>query len=819
MRLAVFLLSLLPFAYAHSHSRRDYDNYDYYAIHLDASASPQVLADHLGLEYDGIWSILDDHHIFRSHKQERDIVDESKQRLKARRNLKRDLGHHLLDNIHFNQKQVPRRRLFKRGIIPAYNKRSAEATEAAIAERAALAKSLTIEDPIFNEQWHLFNAEMPGNDMNVGKVWLQGITGKNATVCIIDDGLDFDSLDLKPNYFAEGSWDFNDKGPQPKPKLIDDQHGTRCAGEVAAAKNNVCGVGVAYDARISGVRILSAPISDLDEAEAVQYKSQLNDIYSCSWGPPDDGRTMDAPGVLIKQAMQKAIQEGRDGKGSIYVFAVGNGAASGDNCNFDGYTNSIFSVSIGAVDRNKKHPYYSEACSAQLAVTYSSGAGESIHTTDVGVNQCTKAHGGTSAAGPLVSGVYALVLQVRPEATWRDIQWLTALSSQPFYDEEPESEWQITASGQKFSHQFGYGIVDTYAITELAKTWTLVKKQAWYFSPWVHVRHPIPEGDAGLTSTFEVTQQMLQEANLERVEHVTVTMNVQHTRRGDLSVELHSPQGIISYLATARTLDDAAAGYVDWTFMSVAHFGESGIGKWTVVIRDTVANQKTGTFTDWRLKLYGESIDSAKQGLLPMPQENEDDNHDQDVAIPPGTTTQSTQSATPTSIIISSPLPTRPTIVKPTNAAQTSSSANNPSTTTSGTAPPTASPVPPAQEPATSDPLLPSPFPTFGVSRSTQAWIYGALGLILAFCAGLTVYLYVQRRKRMKSSRDNYEFAMLEDQEETDGMLETKGRRRRRAGELYDAFAGESDEELFSSSDGEGDDGVYRDDDDADGRK
>lgn len=32
-----------------------------------------------------------------------------------------------------------------------------------------------------------------------------------------------------------------------------DRHGTRCAGEVAAvANNNICGVGVAYNAKIGG---------------------------------------------------------------------------------------------------------------------------------------------------------------------------------------------------------------------------------------------------------------------------------------------------------------------------------------------------------------------------------------------------------------------------------------------------------------------------------------------------------------------------------------------------------------------------------------
>jgi kexin len=195
---------------------------------------------------------------------------------------------------------------------------------------------------------------------------------------MVDDGLDMYSRDLKDNYFAEGSWDFNDNDPEPKPELSDDRHGTRCAGEISAVRNDACGVGVAYDSKIAGIRILSSPISDADEAEAMIYKYQDNQIYSCSWGPPDDGRSMEAPDVLIRRAMLKGVQAGRGGLGSIYVFASGNGAASGDNCNFDGYTNSIYSITVGAVDRAGQHPYYSEHCSALLVVTYSSGGGDGI---------------------------------------------------------------------------------------------------------------------------------------------------------------------------------------------------------------------------------------------------------------------------------------------------------------------------------------------------------------------------------------------------------------------------------------------------------
>jgi kexin len=256
--------------------------------------------------------------------------------------------------------------------------------EAVLAKQAAVAAALGIQDPIFHEQWHLLNPVQVGHDVNVTDVWMQGITGHNATVAIVDDGLDMYSDDLKDNYFAEGSYDFNDNVLEPKPRLADDRHGTRCAGEVSAVKNNVCGVGVAWDSKIAGIRILSKLITDADEAVAMNYAYQHNQIYSCSWGPPDDGRSMDAPGILIKRAMLNAVQNGRGGKGSIYVFASGNGAANEDNCNFDGYTNSIYSITVGAIDRKGLHPYYSEKCSAQLVVTYSSGSGDAIVSQGLG---------------------------------------------------------------------------------------------------------------------------------------------------------------------------------------------------------------------------------------------------------------------------------------------------------------------------------------------------------------------------------------------------------------------------------------------------
>ena len=64
---------------------------------------------------------------------------------------------------------------------------------------------------------------------------------------------------------------------------------------------------------------------------------------------------------------------GRGGYGAVYVVASGNGGRYGDNCNFDGYANSVYTLTIGAVDERNRMPYYAEECASMLAVTYSSG--------------------------------------------------------------------------------------------------------------------------------------------------------------------------------------------------------------------------------------------------------------------------------------------------------------------------------------------------------------------------------------------------------------------------------------------------------------
>lgn len=230
-------------------------------------------------------------------------------------------------------------------------------------------------------------------------------------------------------------------------------------------------------------------------------------------------------------------------------------------------------------------------------------------------------------------------------------------------------------------------------------------------------------------------------------------------------------------------------------------------------MKDTVENDHVGTFTDWRLRLWGESIDSKKAKPFPLPQD-EDDEDDEETQ--PGHVVTTSVSVGPTTSLMAHPTdhPERPTAIKDTNKPSTTSSISSSSSSlslsiTTSTTIPTATPT------STGTPgySLPSIFPTFGVSPRTQIWIYGAIIAIIIFCIGLGAFICVWRKRRGRADRMDYEFEMVND-EDRDGATEPLsggdggggggGRRRRRGGELYDAFAdGGSDEELFTDDEGE----------------
>ncbi|CAG8585836.1 9227_t:CDS:2 [Dentiscutata heterogama] len=604
--------------------KRNYEENYYYVIEVidDSFVTPHDVEKLLDVQHEGQVGALENWHVFSIRKNlvARSDSEDSHDRVLARYEQLKSLRRSDSSNQKRSMLQIDAIRSVEKQYLRKRHKRAPPPipTPKIDYNPSTVAASLGIADPGFQYQWHLINP-VEHNDINV-----TGITGKGVYAAIVDDGLDANSDDLAANFFAEGSYDFNDHVKVPLPRLSDDTHGTRCAGEIAAAKNDVCGVGVAPDAKIAGIRILSGQISDVDEAEALNYAFQKNQIYSCSWGPPDDGQSTEAPKGVILQAMIKGIKEGRGGKGSIFVFASGNGGAVDDNCNFDGYTNSIYTITVGAVDRTHSHPYYAEKCSALLISTYSSGSGSYIFTTDVGKRNCTSMHGGTSAAAPIATGVFSLVLQIRPDLTWRDLQYLTMISAVPF--NLNEKEWIRNYAGRLYSHKWGYGKLDAYRIVQNAKTFKNLGTQVYLEMPVIDVDEIIPFSDHGIISRINVTQKDIDNVSLAHLEHVTVTINIEHTRRGDIEVDLISPYGTVSHLGATRRYDEFKGGLNNWTFMSVIHWDESPIGEWVIQVRDRQNPENSGTFKNWMLKLWGGKIADASSIIAapsPSPSINE----------------------------------------------------------------------------------------------------------------------------------------------------------------------------------------------------
>jgi len=62
-------------------------------------------------------------------------------------------------------------------------------------------------------------------------------------------------------------------------------------------------------------------------------------------------------GRLATRAFLQGIASGRGGKGSIFVWASGNGGRDYDNCNCDGYTNSVWTLSVSSATENGLIPW------------------------------------------------------------------------------------------------------------------------------------------------------------------------------------------------------------------------------------------------------------------------------------------------------------------------------------------------------------------------------------------------------------------------------------------------------------------------------
>ena len=468
-------------------------------------------------------------------------------------------------------------------------------------------KKFIPNDPNFDEQWHLQNTGQDGGttgeDANVTGAW-NTVTGTGVTIAIVDDGLDHSHPDLNGNYLSAHSWDYCGGDSDPTPSSSGDGHGTSAAGVAAAIGNNGIGVsGGALDANLVGLTLIACSSPDSVEASALGHDKQDIDIYSNSWGPSDSVIYPDDAGPLMHAELEDDALNGRGGLGNIITWAAGNGLASNDDSNLDGYANSRYTIAVTAVHDRGSQSWYAEP-GANILVAAPSDGRDGIYTTDIEGNwgysngDYTDDFGGTSSATPLVSGVIALALEANSNLTWRDIQHVLVQSSRQ--NHASDSGWATNGAGHEVSHKYGFGVIDAGAVVDIASTWNTVGAESVVDTGVLSVNGNIPDNtNNGLSDTITISESL-------SVETVEVIFDADHNARGDLEVSLVSPSGTVSYLANERS--DNGNNYNNWRFSTVLNWDEDSAGTWTLNVRDKDSGT-TGTWNNWRMTIYGSELD------------------------------------------------------------------------------------------------------------------------------------------------------------------------------------------------------------------
>ncbi len=481
-------------------------------------------------------------------------------------------------------------------------------------------------DPLLSEQWHLENRGQgggtPGEDARVTNAWSDGTSGSDVVIAVVDDGLEIAHEDLAANVVPGMSFDYVDGDTDP----TGGAHGTACAGVAASVRDNgVGGAGAAPEARLAGYNVL-ANLNSANTVDAMTRNATDVAVSSNSWGAPDGLGVPQPSEASWKQAVESGLQNGRNGRGTVYVWAAGNGALGGpeygvvtDNSNLDGQANFHGVMAIGAVGDDGVRAEYSEPGANLWVCAPSMGRGDHGITTtdrsggqgynppqqgggDYGDVNYTAHFNGTSSATPLAAGVVALVLEANPNLSWRDVRQVIARSARQ--NDAGNADWTTNGAGHAVNHEYGFGVVDAEEAVRLARRWTNLPPLQTVITPARQPSLPIPDANPnGVSDTLTVSGSGIR--NLEYVEIVFDAPD--HTWSADLQIELVSPTGTVSLLAEPHNVPQQArppVPYQVFSFGSARHLDEPADGDWTLRVSDRFA-QDTGTFDRWQLVFHG----------------------------------------------------------------------------------------------------------------------------------------------------------------------------------------------------------------------
>ncbi|MFE7897689.1 S8 family serine peptidase [Streptomyces sp. NPDC057424] len=458
--------------------------------------------------------------------------------------------------------------------------------------------AVTPNDTEYSKQWDLFESTA---GMNVPAAW-DTTTGSGVTVAVIDTGYvahsdlaanivggyDFisdtavsvDGNGRDSNPADPGDWyNANECGPG-IPASNSSWHGTHVAGTIAAATNNGKGVaGIAYGAKISPVRVLGKCGGyDSDIIDAITWASggSVSGVPANTNVAKVINMSLGGSGAC-STATQSAIN-GAVNRGTSVVVAAGNENQNAANASPANCSNVI---TVAATNRAGSRASYSNYGSA---VDIAAPGGETRSSTANGIlstlNSGTRTpssenyhyYQGTSMAAPHVAGLAALMKSANSALTPAQI----------------ESAIKTNARTLPGSCSGGCGA----GLADAAKTVQAVKggsSTGTTFSSTTVVA--IPDDGAAIESPISVTGRS---GNAPSA--LQVGVDITHTYRGDLVIDLVAPDGTAYRLKSASS---DSADNVNATY-TVNASGETANGTWKLRVQDTAA-QDTGKLNSWKL--------------------------------------------------------------------------------------------------------------------------------------------------------------------------------------------------------------------------
>jgi len=282
----------------------------------------------------------------------------------------------------------------------------------------------------------------------------------------------------------------------------------------------------------------------------------------------------------IRASIEKGATQGRNGKGIIYVYASGNDFFSGDNTNFENLGRYV--ILVGAVGKDGQHSSYSTAGSNVL-LTAPAGDYDEVDRQTVARagGGCMLSDDGTSFSSPIVSGIIALMLQVNPNLTWRDVQGILVTTSEPIthtlYDDRTQT---VNGAGLVHSNLYGFGMVNAMAAVTAAENWKNYGPEQVVIAKAMDLDLTIPDSSP-IFSQLEVTNAPI------FVENIEVKLYIQHLTRGHLKISLTSPDGTVSELVPG-SIPENGNNQEAWILRTVKSWGEVPEGTWTLSIVDEV---------------------------------------------------------------------------------------------------------------------------------------------------------------------------------------------------------------------------------------